>query len=308
MRYLILLLTLLVQVTFAASPAYKSSHPWFTGPLLTPSARVTKVGHFLVEPYVFLTFMNYRYLNNWSVERVPSTTQIHLLSLVRAGMTEKMNFATMIQGFCTTTQNRTSVVYGDLPIAFEYELFNKDDFFGKIFIQEIFPTGKFQKLEPEKFGTDAGGMGSFQTLIAVAFGKLIHLEDEHYLSLRLFINGGIGTKLDVKGFNAYGGDPETHGRIFRGPTFSVSMGAEYSLTENWALALDFATNFEGHHRFKGETIVKTGFQPKVLFSLAPAIEYNFDEHIGIISGCWFSLAGKNANQFASFATAINIFY
>ena len=206
MRYIILLSLLFVKLSYASSPAYSGGHPWFTGPLLTPSARVTPVGHFVIEPYVFLTFINGRYMNDWSLRRVPTTTQVNPLAIVRVGMTEKVNFAAVIQGFCNSTQKRSSVSFGDLPLGFEYELYNDKKHFIKLVFQELFHTGKYQKLEREKFGTDAGGQGSFQTLLGLGFGKLIHFSDPHYLSLRCFLNGGYGSPIQVKGFNAYGGD------------------------------------------------------------------------------------------------------
>lgn len=308
MRYKILGLLALACDCYATSQTYSGGHPWFTGPLLTPSPRVTPVGHFLIEPYVYLTFINGRYLNNWSFERTPSTTKVNPLSIVRIGLTEKMNFATTIQGFVNTTENRTSVSFADLPIALEYELYNDKENFAKIFIQELFPTGKYQNLDPEKFGTDAGGEGSYVTSISVGLGKLIHFYESHYLSLRLFLSSGFGTPVKVKGFNAFGGDPTTKGKVYVGPTLAAFFGAEYTLTENWALALDIAAQYSDSDRFRGTTVVPSNFPPAVNISMAPALEYNFNENIGIISGCWFSLAGRNSNQFTSFATAVNIYY
>jgi hypothetical protein len=44
------------------------------------------------------------------------------------------------------------------------------------------------------------------------------------------------------------------------------------------------------------------------YSLAPAIEYNWNIDLGVISGVWFTFAGKNAEAFASWVTALNYYY
>ena len=43
-------------------------------------------------------------------------------------------------------------------------------------------------------------------------------------------------------------------------------------------------------------------------SLAPAIEYNFNENWGVIAGPWFTVAGKNSSAFIVGMLAINIYY
>jgi hypothetical protein len=45
-----------------------------------------------------------------------------------------------------------------------------------------------------------------------------------------------------------------------------------------------------------------------LLTLAPAIEYNFTQTIGVIVGSWFTLKGRNANRFVSAAAALNYYF
>jgi hypothetical protein len=44
------------------------------------------------------------------------------------------------------------------------------------------------------------------------------------------------------------------------------------------------------------------------FSLAPAIEYNWSDYVGIITGAWFTIAGRNALTFISSVTALNVVF
>ncbi len=44
------------------------------------------------------------------------------------------------------------------------------------------------------------------------------------------------------------------------------------------------------------------------WSLAPAIEYDWSTHFGVISGVWFTVAGRNAPAFANWVTAANFYF
>jgi hypothetical protein len=311
MRQLFLTLGLLLALNFhihAASPAFANDHPWLTGPLLTPSARVVKVGHFLIEPYLYYTWVTARYGNDWEVISIPTVRQFNPLVQVKVGMTEKVDITCTFQGIVNTVNKRTSVGFGDLPLGFEFQLYNDGEESAKFTLIEIFPTGKFERLDPDKFGTDSIGQGSFITQFALTFARLFHFEDDRYLNVRLNVAGFLPTPTDVKGFNAYGGDETTYGRVFPGCALNVSFGAEYTLTENIALALDLLSIFDASSRFKGQTITPVGFRPGANFSIAPAIEYNWNSNVGVIVGSWFTLAGRNSSKFVSAAAAVNIFY
>jgi hypothetical protein len=51
-----------------------------------------------------------------------------------------------------------------------------------------------------------------------------------------------------------------------------------------------------------------GFDTSIQISLAPAIEYNFNQYFGIICGSWFSIFGRNAAIFRSGIIAFNYYY
>ena len=51
-----------------------------------------------------------------------------------------------------------------------------------------------------------------------------------------------------------------------------------------------------------------GFPSSEQFSLAAALEYNFNASLGLIAGGWFSIAGRNSAAFASAVAAFNYYY
>jgi hypothetical protein len=86
------------------------------------------------------------------------------------------------------------------------------------------------------------------------------------------------------------------------------------MTRNWALALDALGLFGSKRRFSGNPgmdligLPGSNIRPfSVQYSLAPAIEYNLSASMGVITGCWFTVAGKSSGKFENFIIAFNYF-
>lgn len=285
-----------------------SLEPWFTGPLLTPSGKVVKKGHYNIEPYILWTVNNGVYDEHWKVHKTEKFYQLSPLVQYKFGIYEKVDFAGTIQVNYNETQGKRSWQFCDLPIGFDYQLYNGKTTYLKFTFQELFPTGKYQHLKPKKLKTDVGGLGSYISFFALTFSQLFKFHNSHYLSWRFNVALGIPSSVRVRGINTYGGDPTTKGRVSLGTIYQLLTSLEYSLTQNWVLAVDFQLSANGKNRFKGRTIDPMGNRELVNISLAPAIEYNFNDSIGIIVGSWFSVAGKNCARFVNASAAVNISY
>ena len=166
--------------------------PWLTGPLLTPSSKVVKKDHYNIEPYLFFSINNGRYGSDWRLQSTPLFYQWNPQIVYKVGLSEKVNLAGNIQGYYNRTQGESSWAFGDLPVGLDYQFFSSSDehWFPhvKLSIQETFPTGKYQKLNPRKLSTDSGGQGTYGSLIGLTCSKLIHFHDHHYLNLRFNIS------------------------------------------------------------------------------------------------------------------------
>jgi len=290
----------------------ESEQPWFTGPLLTPSARAVSIGHINLEPYLYWTVVTGKYGPNWSVLSTPKAYQLNPLLVYKIGIWDNISFGGSIQGFYNRTQGQSSWAFGDLPLGFEIGLVEgkKDTWvpYVKLTLMETFPTGKYQKLSSRKLGTDSGGQGAYGTTVGLTFSKLFYYPEHHFMNVRWNFVGYFPSSARVKGINTFGGDITTRGHIRPGATFLFQTAAEYNLTQKWALALDFQAFYSGRNHFKGRTITPVGSPSSVQLSVAPAIEYNWSENMGIIVGSWFTVAGRNANRFASAAAAYNYYY
>ncbi len=112
----------------------------------------------------------------------------------------------------------------------------------------------------------------------------------------------------MHGLNVYGGNTSTRGTAYPGNNFSVNVGLEYSLSQPWTLALDLLYIYQAKNRFSGHDGGTPMTSPSsASYSLAPAIEYNFSDKIGLIGGSWFTVAGRNTAQYINWILALNIY-
>ena len=176
------------------------------------------------------------------------------------------------------------------------------------------PSGKYRNLDPKKLGTDAGGSGSFKPIVELVVARLFKFSNIHFLSSRIAFTYTIPTPVHLVGFNAYGGGIGTDGTVYPAQDFTADLGLEYSLTKNWVLALDVIGYWKGKDRFSGQSGMTSQGLPatntnsaKILYSVAPAIEYNWSANLGVIGGVWFPVIGKNASQFFSAMIAVNLY-
>lgn len=293
--------------------------PWLTGPLLTPSGQAVPLGHINVEPYLYSLAANGVYNDHWHKEKTPTLWLNFFQCPIQIGLTSWMDVQINPTVFWNYKQHKAHWSFGDFPVGLEIQLYTADPLNWipnvKLLLREVIPSGKYRNLDPDALGTDAGGAGSWSTQVGLTFSKLYHLYKLHYLSLRLFLQYTLSAPVHVTGFNAYGGGFGADAKVFPGQAFTTACGIEITLAQTWAFALDLLGNWEAttkYSGFPGELIsgipAPLGLPPSIQYSLAPAIEYNWNENLGVIGGAWFSVAGKNAQAFAGAVWALNYYY
>lgn len=287
--------------------------PWFTGPLLCSSAHTIPPGHVNVEPYIFFMTNTGNYDQKGNIRPTPHAYTLLSENPIQVGVTKWMDFQVNPQLFYRFTQGVRSTQVGDLPLAVGFQIFNITERTltpaMKLSLKAVLPFGKFEHLNPKKLGTDGAGTGSFLPAIGVTFSRLFPLPEPHYLGTRLNLNYTIPNSVHVKGLNVYGGAPDTNGRVYPGNVFTGDFGAEFSLTQNWVLAMDLLYVYSNKTRFSGNPgtlgVMKSPFYEQL--SIAPALEYNWNINVGVIAGAWFTLTGKNASRFANSVIALNLY-
>lgn len=292
-------LLLFVNISFAG--------PWLTGPLLAPAGKTIPVGHVNFEPYGFYTDYPHGYKN---VEGVP---------ILSVGIASFLDLQTSIPLDYSWVPGQHGSGIGDYSLALGMQILRQSESTWlpdlRFVVQEVFPTGRYENLDPKKLGTDQTGLGAFQTLFGFNFQKLMQFKNEHYLRTRLSLVGVKYSNIIVHGPNVFGGGINTQGRVSLKNAYSADLAFEYTLTQNWVPVFEVLyvhspeSHFDGNPGFTpgGTTAAGVGGGSNEQVSLAPALEYNFNSNVGIIGGVWFSVTGPHSSTFVTGALAINIF-
>lgn len=293
----------------AAAPAAPS--PWLTGPLIVPIGTVIAYGDFEVETYVYATTNTGSYNKHWDEVSAPRNfTSINPQFLFFFGLTSWADINLIPQLFYNTTADQNNVDVGDFTAGLDFQFFDAEAatyFPGiKLAIRETFPTGKYQYLKAEKLLTDQTGAGAYATTFDLVLYKVYHLGGQFFLSTTYSAAYTLNTAVHVHKFNTYGGGHGTNGRVVPGGIFQGIISFELALSQNWVLAIDNVYTHTNETKFSGDpgtsapgVAASVGGPSNEQISFAPAIEYNFSSHFGIIAGCWFSAWGRNSTEFRS---------
>lgn len=293
--------------------------PWLTGPLITPSAHIIPIGYVNVEPYLYAVATTGVYGSNWKRIKEPNFWSIYSQNTIQIGLSSWMSFQLNPAAYWQYTQHRASWAFGDLPLAIDIQLYRGRQSSAlpsvKLFLKETLPTGKYRNLGSNKLATDAGGTGAWISALGIVMGNIYNLSGVHFFNYRLALIYAAPSPVHLKGFNNYGGGFGTDGRFYPAQFFQVDLGLEFTLAQNWAFALDLVGATQKKSRFTGRLGTDAEGRPASLitkaqtqFSLAPAIEYNWNTDCGIILGSWFSVAGRNSPVFSSGVFAFNGYF
>ena len=283
------------------------SSPWMTGPLLAPNGRTIAPNHFDFEAYSFYTTAQ----QTRSFEEAP---------VLFVGLTEYMDMVMVTPYEINWSNGQSGSGFSDSLFGIGIQaLRQKDDTWIpdlRIVVSEIFPTGKYDRLNPRKKETDQTGQGSYQTTVAFIFQRLTEFNNQHYLRTRLSLLAAKTQDVHVVGFNSYLSSTQAHGNIKIGNWYTVDAAFEYSLTQNWVPVFELQyinkqkSVFSFDHGFTADNFIGAagGIEGGGVLTLAPALEYNFNEHWGVIAGVWFSVSGPTSKQFVANTIAVNYYF
>lgn len=300
--YLVFGIFFLVTAQLFSKPVY--ADPWFTGPLLAPAGKTIPAGHVNFEPYAFYSEFPADFKN------------VELTPILTVGLTNSIDLQTALPYDYSWKNDQHDHHIGDYSLALGFQALRQAHWLPdlRFVLQEVFPTGRFEDLNPVKMGTDRTGLGSYQTYIGLNFQRLTTFQNNRYLRTRLTLTAACPSDVKVRGLNAFGGDPMTEGKVSPGNSYSVDLAFEYTLTQRWvpvfeALYVNVGNStFNGNPGFTpGGTVASLGGGAEHAASLAPALEYNFNANLGIIGGVWFSVTGPHAARFTTTTIAINYF-
>ncbi|MBI2810792.1 MAG: hypothetical protein HYX67_08200 [Candidatus Melainabacteria bacterium] len=298
----------------------KTNRPqvWLTGPLLTPSGHVVPYKHFNIEPYEYIETNYGIYNNHWRPRSTPKFYNLITQVPIQIGLPANFDFNITPQWAWNHTSGASHWVVNDLNWGFDYQLISEkaDKWWPavKLALRANFPIGKYQHLNPSARFTDIGGSGSWSPGVGLTMSRLYWLGGHHYFAPRFNIQYTFPTPVHVRNYNAYGGGRHTSGKVYPGQQLVVQFGFEITMSQRWAFANDIQYQHFNKTRFSGQKGATNGVPNNVGFpsseqwSLAPALEYNWNTNIGIIAGPWFTFAGRNTLEFAQAVIAFNIYH
>ena len=284
--------------------------PWYTGPIISISGENVDPSHVNINPYLVVNNNYGQYNSNWHASKTSNMIQTNHFWLIEYGVTKLFDILLQPGIFYNTKKGS--------------HYFGADDFSGRINIQILtqipgslqpslrfmfrqnFPTGKYDKFNPSKNGTESTGKGCFETILGFNMGKIVYWLKAHPIRWRINISYSFTSTAHVEGFNAYGGGYNTYGTVHPGNTFNFVASHEFSLTQRWVLALELQyqhyrkTSFHGTlgTDLAGNTMTM-GSSSGDSFVLAPALEYSFPSQLGFYAGATFTFAGRNTFQVVS---------
>jgi hypothetical protein len=310
---LCIILLLANNFIYAADHGSDGQDPLFAGTLLAIYAKNPKAGHSAIQPYVFFN-KNYGFYNKNS--KLIDNSNIYrdqLFLAFQTGITDNFAIGIFPNIVYAHSKQEEFFNYGDTIVFLAFQVANdrKNSWVPdcRILIEESFPTGKYKNLA-SPIGLDASGSGSYETSFIFITRKIFYDTLPRPFNFNLNLYYILSSQSRVSGINVYGGDMMTQGIVHPGNQFLANLAFEYSLSHHWGCGIDvhFEHQNTSHFSSKKRQEGLNGLFSWDRISLAPCIEYNFNENFNIIGGAWLSIYGRNATAFMSYGATLYYYF
>jgi len=189
---------------------------------------------------------------------------------------------------------------------------------------ETLPTGKYDRLGARP--AEGIGAGVYTTTLGLYSQYFFWLPTGRILRTRLDLSYAIPGSGSVQDVSVYGTSQGFRGRAKPGDSFIADAAGEYSITRHWVLALDVLYEHDSSTRINGVQLPAAasglgsppvGLPPVQIalssgashsWSLAPALEYNFNSRIGVIAGAKLTVTGRNTTAVVIPVVAVNMVF
>lgn len=312
---------LIVSALFGSQAVAADTSFNFTGPLLTPNPQTLPKGTLVIEPYV-MQYKSNSYYDSRGNEQTsrPGVQQWQTLVPIFYGVTDRFQLQASFGAAHAISGDTSTDGWGitDTTVGAQYLLLapgaDKKGPAVSLNYSHRFPTGKYDQLDENPL--NAIGNGASVDTFSLMAQQYVWLPNGRPLRFRAVASYSLPPgRVNVKGANAYasGAPQDFRGRARLGNSFGISTSVEYSINPQWALAMDLAYNRTGSSTLKGSsgsgdsaTFLETRSSSRNVYSLAPAIEYHFNDRFGLIGGVQFSFAGRNNDSFITPMAAFNM--
>jgi hypothetical protein len=297
---------------------------WFTGPLDAPNPTPIPVGHFYAEPYLLGAIIYGAYDGEWNVHRLAHNDYSIISStLLETGIFQNVSLAILPEfgyNIAGAAENSSGIRFGDFQVRLKWMLyqFNEGSWIPTITLaaMEIFPTGSYDNLGSRP--ANGFGSGAYTSRFALYSQKLVWLPNGRILRARFDFTANVPIgNVGVDNVSVYGTPEGLRGESKVGNSYTADLGFEYSVTSNWVAVMEFvyqhgdSTLTIGNQRLADSSIpvpFRSASGSSEYWSVAPAVEYNFNANVGIIAGAEISFAGRNTGASVTPQIALSWFF
>jgi len=297
---------------------------WFTGPLDAPNPTPIPVGHFYAEPYLIGSINYGSYDGEWNVHRLAHNNYSLISStLLETGLLPNLSLAVLPEfgyNIAGEGENSSGLRFGDFQVRLKYMLhkFKEGSCLPTITLafMEIFPTGSYDDLGSRP--ANGFGSGAYTSRFALYSQDYFWLPNGRILRARFDFTANVPFgNVGVHNVSVYGTPDGFKGIAKVGNSYTADLGLEYSITSNWVGVMEFVYQHGDSSLTTGTQRLESGLvsvpfrstsSSSEYWSVAPALEYNFNSNVGIIAGAEISFAGRNTGAAVIPQVALSWFF
>jgi hypothetical protein len=289
---------------------------WFTGSLEAPSPALPKAGIFATEPYFIYSSNTGSYDNSGAHHSTGNDgNQFQTIVLLKYALTDRISVQAIPSVVQSWNKQSNGTGIGDLPVEVDYRFNDENNMTGFPSVTASLginlPTGHYERLHPSLNGLDGLGSGSYTLKEGLLAQSLFDTSGHHPVRLRFYAEAfePVAT-VPVQGISVYGTDQGFGGHATPGFASVLGIGGGIALDQQWVLALDLVQHFSGGSHLLGNEVagplVNTKAPGSARTAVAPAVEYNLSDSLGIIAGVEFSVAGRNSGSYVAPQIAVSM--
>jgi hypothetical protein len=316
-----LVLCFLMLAAGASHAASQETEAYFTGPLLTSNAVTLPASNWLIEPYLMYYDSNALYDHRRMRHRqAPALRQWQTSVPIYYGVTDRLQLQLSAGGAHATSggMHTNGIGATDTTVGVQYMLLSPDNRRERpavsIGYSHRFPTGAYDRLDQNPL--DTMGNGANVDTFTALLQQYVTLPNDRPMRFRATVSYSLPPdRVDITGMSAYDTPPDFRGQVKLGSSLGISTAVEYSIDTRWALAMDLTYSRDAASRLHGIVRSHGTSVPfarrdalRDIYTLAPAVEDNFNDRIGIVTGAQVSFAGRNSRAFVMPMTAINMMF
>lgn len=309
-----------------AGTAYANDHAMedinFTGPLLTPNAVALPPGTINVEPYLV-------YADNHAVygahghrhTTTPGTRTWTWLVPVTVGITDRFSAALAVGAVSAASAHlhTDGARVADTTLKLQYMLLapSADGTRPAVSVAYAhrFPTGAFDHLDANPL--NGVGNGANVDTFSLFAQKVAWMPNGRPLRMRANLAWSpTPARINLRDVSVYDTPAGFRGHAYQGQSLSIGGSLEYSIDRHWGIAMDVAWDYAGSTRVSGTYLPTDGATASLkrndpshwVYSVAPAVEYNINDYLGVIAGVQASFAGRRNQAFVQPQVALNMVF